>query len=328
MKEIKLWIVLLALPAAGFTNCSYFNDVTVPAVDDADPFIGSRVFEPGQQGVILFGNVSYQTHEHDRQWILAPFGFDTGGVQVLSVGTYSDKKCCYPNSSTCAWITSLTQVVGDEEYAIPGDTVSNGRYLSFLFTPRKDGPSGTICDIVRFGYVVQASDFAGNTSTATGSVTYTAPEPIFIDGYTPIVGTSTTGGGGSSCDEAQQGTPCSAVPQNCQPGLYVQGTWQCISGADKCVFPPEGVAGSYCGGPDNGSTRLGCGRGMYEDGWDYGSACSIQGGANRCMPGSHCESDEHPQYGAACAPVQACSVLPTCWLVDQAADVCTADDVL
>jgi hypothetical protein len=324
MKGFKLWIVLLALPAVGFTNCSSFSEVTVPANDTAAPLVGSRVYEPGESDVVRFGSVSYETHDPNGTWYLAPFGFDAGGMHTLSVGTYSDRRCCYPNSSVCGWITTLSQTTVDSENANPGDTVSNGRYLWFNFKPSTSYGSRT-CDIHRFGYLIQAVDQAGNISTGTASVTYTAPDPVIPGGggYLPIIGGS---GSSDSCDEAE-GTTCSTRPSACQYGFMVDGTWQCLNGNDKCVPPPEGIPGSYCAGPWDGSKGLGCGRGMLQSGWEYGSACTAGGSiTSRCMPGTKCISGLHPQHGSACGPVPACGTLPTCWYVDQAANVCSVDD--
>ena len=335
MKNLRLLpILLVTFPMFGFTNCSNFSNVTVPAVDTYAPVVGSRVYAPGgpSGGSIHFGPVSYQTEDEGAQWILAPYAYDAGGVRLLSVTSWADKRCCQDaNPNICAWITSLTQAYIDEEDAAPGDSVSNGRYDYFIFRPGGGGPGGTTCNIDRMGYLVQAADFAGNTSATTGSVTYTtpqAPDPpggCCSGGWPPIVGGST---GGDNCDESKEGAPCMVQPEGCQSGFLVEGTWQCINRNDKCVPPPEGIAGSYCGGPWNGSTRLGCGRGMYQSGWEYGSACT-QGGSptSRCMPGTKCVSGLHPQHGSACGPVPACGTLPPCWLVDEAANVCASDDI-
>jgi len=324
MRDYKLWIVLLTLPAVGFTNCSDFSDVTVPAVDTTKPIVGSRVYEPGDtDGVIQFGNVSYQTQDYDGHWILAPYGYDSGGVHMLSVGVYADKRCCQTwDPNICAWTTSLTQTLIDSESANVGDTVSNGRYFYFDFSPSSSGAAN--CDIIRFGYTFQAMDFAGYLSSGSGSVTYTAPPPPPSGGggggFPPITGGTGSSGG---CDESAN-TPCSAVPAGCQFGFQVQGTWQCINGNDKCVLPPEGVAGSYCSGPWTNTPNL-CGRGLASQ-HQYGSACTLAGVNSRCMPGTACKSGLDPQHGAGCGVVPACGTLADCWHVDDNVNICSVDD--
>jgi len=329
MKNYKLWILLFALPAVGFTNCSDFSDVTVPAVDTSKPIVGSRVYEPGEtDGEILFGNVSYETHDPNGQWIFAPFGYDSGGVHMLSVGTYEDRRCCQNwNPDICAWITSLTQTFIDSESANVGDTVSNGRFDLLRFTP-KTSSGGLTCDVHRFGYTFQAMDFAGYLSSGSGSITYTLPEPEPPSGgggsgFCCLVGGTGSGGG---CDE-DANTPCSAVPDDCQPDFQVQGTWQCIDGKDKCVLPPEGAVGSYCNGAwtgEGGSSnpKANCGKA-------YGLSCE----AGECYPGSICNLQsntgtkcglplKNPTTGEYYCPI------PQCWLVNEKANLCAEDWIL
>lgn len=319
MKDYKLWIVLLALPAVGFTNCSYFGEVTVPAADPYDPLVGSRVWTPDEPDVIHLGSVSYETQDPNGTWLFAPWGYDSGGIQVLDVTVYEDIRCCQnSNTQICAWVTSLTQARIDSENANPGDTVSNGRFDYFGFTPKTNLLSGTTCNLHRFGYLVQAADFAGNTSTATGSVTYTKPPmssatPIFPQG---------TGADNDDCDLL--GTACSVRPAGCQYGFEVQGTWQCFKGNDKCIPPPQGVVGSYCSDPWTNTPNL-CGRGLASQ-HQYGSACTLAGVNSRCQPGTRCISGLDPQHGAGCGKVPACGTLAECWHVNDNANICSADD--
>jgi hypothetical protein len=319
MKDYKLWIVLLALPAVGFTNCSYFGDVTVPAVDPYGPAVGSRVWTPDEPDVIHVGSVAYETQDPNGTWLFAPWGYDPGGIQVLDVTVYEDIRCCQNwNPQICAWVTSLTEARIDSENANPGDTVSNGRFDWFGFTPKTNLLSGTTCDLHRFGYLVQAADFAGNTSTATGSVTYTKPPmssatPIFPEG---------TRADNDDCDRDLLGTPCSVRPAGCQDGFEVQGTWQCFKGNDTCIPPPEGIADGYCSVAWESTPNL-CGKA-------YGLSCE----AGDCFPGTICNlqygtgtkcgqplRDPNPPYEELCP-------IPHCWRVNEKANLCAEDWIL
>lgn len=332
MKRYTLCLLLLSTPMLGFTNCSYFAEVTVPAVDTTPPIIGSRVWsnELSLSGNIYFGEVAYQTSEPYGNWILAPWGYDAGGLKELHIRVDKDEKCCLilPGVGTvCQKKLGTSERITHSETGEVGDTVSNGHYDVFGFRLTDYGhPS---CDLIRFGYLVTATDFAGNVSSAAGSVTYINPvpdEPLTVTppryGRGPAVPFGVVEVAGPGCTESGS---CSKRPPGCQYGFEVQGKWECDDDRDVCVLPAQGVANSYCSGPWTGASPNLCGRGLASQ-HAYGSPCTISGLSSRCMPGTRCISGIDPRVGAGCGEVPACGELADCWHVNDNANICQQDD--
>lgn len=332
MKTHMRWLLLLTTPIFGFTDCSYFSEVTVPAVDTSPPYVGSRVWsdELSLSGDIFFGEVAYQTSDPYRNWMLAPWGYDPGGLKELRIDIDTDEKCCkiHPTYGTlCQKPLGHYEQRTHSETGEVGDTVSNGHYGFFSFELTDYGDPS--CDLIRLGYLVTATDFAGNVSSTAGSVTYINPVPDEpLTEVPPRWGNGTrfpTGTVHVTSPECTKSGSCSERPPECQFGFAVQGTWACDDNRDVCVFPAQGVANSYCSGPWTGASPNLCGRGLASQ-HQYGSACTISGLNSRCMPGTACKPDLDPQHGAGCGEVPACGTLADCWLVDDNANICQPGD--
>lgn len=171
-RQLKTWIVLLVLPGLGFTNCTDFSTTTVPYVDSTDPVVGFRYTAPGSAATTFFGDVSLTTDDYSGQWVLVPFGVDGGGVSELQVFVGWDNTANPPGSGCSVtrdsgWIIPSNDT---QPVANPGEPVSNGLYLYKVLRP-SDLNSSSNC-IVTYEVDVVGTDYAGNESSATFTLTY------------------------------------------------------------------------------------------------------------------------------------------------------------
>ena len=160
------------LPGLGFTNCTDFSTTTVPYVDSTAPVVGFRYTAPGSAATTFFGDVSLTTNDYSGQWVLVPFGVDGGGVSELQVFVGWDNTANPPGSGCSVtrdsgWIIPSNDT---QPVANPGEPVSNGLYLYKVLRP-SDLNSSSNC-IVTYEVDVVGTDYAGNESSATFTLTY------------------------------------------------------------------------------------------------------------------------------------------------------------
>lgn len=165
MRRYTFLMVLLALPSLGYTNCSQFSTVTVPAVDNTDPIAGFKVIRSGQSPVIHYGDADYTTDNPNLIWTIVPFGYDAGGMQeldVLKTRFRVDGGCTILNNG------DFSPDNDTQPQADPGETSTNGIYLHTTVSASTDiSPTG--CR-VEWRYRATATDQAGNEDQADFSL--------------------------------------------------------------------------------------------------------------------------------------------------------------
>ena len=171
MKQRKAWVALvLVAPAFGFTNCEHFNTVTVPASDSTAPIVGTRYLDNDGGDAIRFDGFVETIHgDVGKNYFVAPYGFDGGGVQALHIQRHATKYCENGDIGTIVHYHFLPE--SDEGSGGVGDQVSNGRYLYFLFRPLDYVTADSNCE-VDMTWAITAVDYNGNTSTGWGGISY------------------------------------------------------------------------------------------------------------------------------------------------------------
>ena len=160
-------LALLILCGGG---CEYFKMITVPAVDNSAPTAGTRYLANDGDDQIRFGDSAEVIYgDLGKSYAIFPFAFDNGGVQELTISRAAVRSCTDGSigSSTHYNFFDETQS-GDEG---PGQSAPNGRYAAFSFNPNNYVNAGENCT-VDMGWVVEATDYAGNTTYASGSMRY------------------------------------------------------------------------------------------------------------------------------------------------------------
>lgn len=169
MHRINILVVLMAVPALGYTNCTSFSDVTVPATDNLDPLVGFKFGQVGGSGsTTVYGDVTRNTSDYSTDWGIVPFGVDLGGMRKLQALT------SWGPAPGCTVITAggfFNPAVDTQPAASPGDTVTNGIYLLRYISP-SDIVTPSTCPI-SYRVTVSAEDYAGNVSTAVFRLNYT-----------------------------------------------------------------------------------------------------------------------------------------------------------
>lgn len=161
------FLALLVLCSAG---CEYFWTITVPTVDTSAPAAGTRYLDNDGGDQIRFdGFVEVIHSDVGKNYFIVPFGFDNGGVQAVTISRSGTR------SYTAGGIGSLTQYsVFDQAQSGNegvGQSAPNGRYEWFAFNPSNYVNAGENCT-VDMNWVVEATDYSGNTTYATGGIRY------------------------------------------------------------------------------------------------------------------------------------------------------------
>lgn len=167
--------LLAAIPLFGFTNCSYFSTVTVPAQDSAAPIVGSRMWIDGEERIDLWSS----SHPTAGGIVVAvPFVYDGGGAKTLTVGQTVEVYCYNPQQHL-GQITFLHYVNRSaSQSGGVGSSVSNGLYLTGDVTDLTAFSSqcyaGFQLEEVTYSWSATGTDFANNSASTGHSLIWTA----------------------------------------------------------------------------------------------------------------------------------------------------------
>jgi len=172
----RAWAILLVVPAFGFTDCQYFNTVTVPASDTTPPLIATRLWVDGQEA-IRFGTIE-QVVDADTSFLVVPSVYDSGGAKSLTLQQIVRVRChdydADPEETQATDIFFFDRF--DSQSGWPGSSVSNGLYLIGDVTDL--GSFDWYCydgfDLteIRYEWTTTGQDFAGNVVSELGSFVY------------------------------------------------------------------------------------------------------------------------------------------------------------
>lgn len=158
--------------ATGFTECSSFSSVTIPATDTSKPVAFAGVWRNGSYQATSKSGNTYVYHITPGESVLAiGAGIDGGGTHRLKMTGSFEWTCC--SGDICGRTQSLTAPKIDEQAGAVGDSVSNGIWDYFSVELPTCG-NGRPPDSFSYGWSAEATDFHGNTST-TGSYAVVYP---------------------------------------------------------------------------------------------------------------------------------------------------------
>jgi len=161
---------LLALVVLCGGGCEYFRTITVPAVDNSPPTGGTRFLANDGDDQIRFDGFTEVIHgDLGKSYSIFPFGFDNGGVQELTISRAVARSCTNGGIGSSTHYSFLDQTQSGNESA--GQSAPNGRYGAFSFNPNTYVTAGENCT-VDMGWVVEITDYGGNTTYASGSIRY------------------------------------------------------------------------------------------------------------------------------------------------------------
>jgi hypothetical protein len=169
-----LGVVLLCVPASGYTSCTYFSSVVVPATDGVRPMMAARVFIDGVETTRV-GTITQSVDDPDAIIVAVSAAIDAGGVRSLTMTRRVEVRC--HDAGAEPELGQLTVVsftpLRDTQSGTVGSTVSNGLYLVDAF---RLSDYTNLCapgfDLVRVTYLwsMTARDFHGNTASLPESV--------------------------------------------------------------------------------------------------------------------------------------------------------------
>lgn len=151
-------------------GCEYFKTITVPAADSSPPIGGTRYLANDGDDQIRFDGFSEVIHgDLSESYTIFPFGFDNGGVQELTISRSAARSCSSGGIGTSTHYSFPDQTESGNEGV--GQSAPNGRYGAFSFAPSSYVNPGENCT-VDMGWVIEVTDYAGNTTYASGSIHY------------------------------------------------------------------------------------------------------------------------------------------------------------
>lgn len=161
------FLALLALCGGG---CEYFSMITVPAVDTLPPAAGTRYLASDGDDQIRFDGFVEVIHgDVHKNYLIAPFGFDPGGLQTLTVSRSGRRTCSEGGIGSVTTYTFFSQTRSGDEHV--GQSAPDGRYVWFDFAPSDYVSEGDDCT-VDMGWLIEATDYHGNTTSASGAIRY------------------------------------------------------------------------------------------------------------------------------------------------------------
>lgn len=174
MSRRKKWLMVSAAPALfammGPTQCQYFGQVTVPAVDTNAPTIGTRMFFFGEEELGLWP-LYRETSNPNAVFVIYPFGYDSGGVRRVELVHSISVRC----ADQTGFSIHLVPVVEEQAGGV-GSLVSDGIYLDG--GARRFGELTHLCgqvDEIVYNWGISAEDFNGNVTEGPGGVVVYIP---------------------------------------------------------------------------------------------------------------------------------------------------------
>lgn len=175
LSSLAFVVVALSPLLSGFTACSQFKKVTIPATDTKPPVAIGSYFVDGENHWSL-SPVDYVTNDPNADIIAVATAWDAGGARRVHMDRYVEIWCSKPGFGQMTSVTffphSATQSGGI------GDTVSNGVYAIDTFDVahyRGYCRSGYTATEIYYQWTVRAEDFHGNkASLADNMIIYLA----------------------------------------------------------------------------------------------------------------------------------------------------------
>jgi VCBS repeat-containing protein len=167
--------------ATGYTECEYFTQVPVPAVDNTRPTNAMSVWTGEHEQLTLddSADVHYVMDDPNQTVMAMAAAYDNGGVRSVRMTWGATYKCCKQINGTNVCSVESEPTTGHSEDAQAGSvgsTVSNGMWLAEGVTPSSFCPSSEKVDDFYFGWSLYSEDFAGNrTETHRASISYVRP---------------------------------------------------------------------------------------------------------------------------------------------------------
>lgn len=172
------WLVLaLALPGFGFTDCQYFAQVSINTSETNPPIVGARMWVDGVESIRPGDSVTYSS---TGDIVVVPFVYDAGGASNLTVGWQNIEVFCHaydldPEESQVTNI-HLVDKVASQPGGAAGEQRSNGLYTvsdpTALSSYAWYCHPGFTLETITYSWAVTGRDFAGNQSSASGSIIY------------------------------------------------------------------------------------------------------------------------------------------------------------
>jgi hypothetical protein len=167
----------LALGSAGFTDCQYFSQVRVVTNESTPPVVGARVWIDGVESMYTGDN---WIHSTTGNVAIFPFGFDGGALRTLQLTNQEAVVYCHdddsdPDLGQYVYVSFVNQSYSQPP-ATAGQMRSNGIYLIAPVNTMSDfqyecGDGFDLVDVA-YTWTVRATDYSGNTTAATTTITY------------------------------------------------------------------------------------------------------------------------------------------------------------
>jgi hypothetical protein len=191
------------LAMMGSTDCEDFDPVVVPAHDNGDPLMGTRMLVNGDDEITL-EEIDIEVHSSNAQYIIYPFVVDPGGAHRLTTAFSLDVTCRDPDGDPGLGTISDGFPQVDEQDGNVGDEVSNGlvRHLTTFETAdfANDCHGDQVLESAALSWSARGEDFAGNESLQQNSIVFRPP-------------------GSCGCAHGPLGNLCLPSYDGCNPGF-------------------------------------------------------------------------------------------------------------
>ena len=171
------FVIALALPSAGFTDCQYFGQVPIATNESTPPIVGARMWVDGAESIRPGDSYTYSS---TGDIVIVPFVYDNGGAWVLNLHAQEVEVFCHdydadPEESQVTRIVFFDEVASQPP-GQPGELRSNGLYTVADITDLSSYEwychPGFDLETVTYSWRVAGRDYSGNEAGALGTVVY------------------------------------------------------------------------------------------------------------------------------------------------------------